>query len=171
MDKTFYARCYFYECTVVSDNDNLTLDAVTNLDVWIECIPWMWGELLETKSDTLLLVIEVENNDLDLLVKFYHLVWIAYAAPREVCDMYKTVNTAQVNEYTVRSDVLNNTFINLTLLKLRHNLSLLSFELSLDKCLVRNDNVTELLIDLHDLEFHCLAYENIVVADWMYINL
>ena len=67
----------------------------------------MRSELLQTEGNALLLVVEVEDNDIDLLVEFDNLVWIVYAAPRQVGDVDESVNTAQVNEYTVRSDVLN----------------------------------------------------------------
>ena len=69
MDETLNTRLYLNECTVVSDNDNLTSYVVTNLQVWIESIPWVRSELLQTKSDALLLVVEVEDNDIDLLVE------------------------------------------------------------------------------------------------------
>ena len=171
MDQTLYARSNLNECTVVSDNDNLTLDVVTNLNVRVESIPWVWGELLETKSDTLLLLIEVDDNNVDLVVESNNLVWIAYAAPREVCDVDESVNTTEVNEYTIRCDILNSTLENLTLLKLRDDLLALSLELCLDECLVRNNNIAELLIDLNNLELHCLAYEYVVVTYWVYVNL
>ena len=50
--------------------------------------------------------------------------------------MDKSVNTAEVNEYTVTCDVLDCTLKNLSLLKLTDDLALLLLELSLDKCLV-----------------------------------
>ena len=97
MDQTLYARSNLDECTVIGHNDNLALDNVANLEVGIQRIPWVRSELLETKSDTLLLIIKVKNNNVDLLVKLNDLLRIAYAAPAEVCDMDKTVNTAQVD--------------------------------------------------------------------------
>lgn len=36
---------------------------------------------------------------------------------------------------------------------------------------MRNDNIAELLIDFNNLEFHCLAYELVVVAYRMDVNL
>jgi hypothetical protein len=81
VDEAFYARSNLYECTIVGDDNNLTLHMVADLEVRIECIPWMRSELLQTESDTLLLVVEVKDNDLDLLVELNHFVRIAYAAP------------------------------------------------------------------------------------------
>ncbi len=131
----------------------------------------MWSELLQTEGNTLLLVVEVENNNIDLLVELNYLMRIVYAAPRKVGDMDESVNTAEVNEYTVRSDVLNGTFEDLTLLKLADDFFLLCFQLSFDKSLVRNYYIAELLIDLHNLEVHGGAYELVVVAYGVNVNL
>ena len=81
MDKTLYARLNLNECTVVGNEDNLTLNLVTNLEVCIECIPRVLAELLETKSDSLLRLIEVEDNDVDLLVKSNNFLWVVDTAP------------------------------------------------------------------------------------------
>ena len=78
----------------------------------------MRGKLLQTESDALLLVVEVEDDNVNLLIELDNLVRIADAAPREIGDVDESVNTAQVNEYTVRSDVLDGTFENLTLFEL-----------------------------------------------------
>ena len=69
MDEAFYARSDFDECTVVSEDDDLTLDLITHLKVSVEAIPRMWLELLEAKSDTLLSFVELKDNDIELLVK------------------------------------------------------------------------------------------------------
>ena len=53
VDETFYARSHFDECTVVSEDNDLTLDLVAHLEVSVEAIPGMWLELL-IQSDTLL---------------------------------------------------------------------------------------------------------------------
>ena len=96
----------------------------------------MWSELLQTESDAVLFVVEVEDNHVDLLVELNHLVRIIYAAPREVGDMDESVNTTEVNEYAVRSDVLNSTLEDLTLLELTDDFLLLSLKFLLDKSLV-----------------------------------
>ena len=171
MNQTLNTRLNLNECTVVGDNNNLTLYVVTNLEVSIQSIPGMWGELLQTEGDATLLVVEVEDYNIDLLVELNYLVRIVYAAPRQVCDVDESVNTTEVNEYTVRSDVLNGTLKNLTLLKTADDLLLLSLELLLDESLVRYNNVAELLVNLNNLELHSLAYELIVVAYGVNVNL
>ena len=80
VNQTLNTRLNLNECTVVSENDNLTLHVVTNLEVSIQSIPRMWGQLLQTESDTLLLLIEVEDNNVDLLVELNNLLRIVDAA-------------------------------------------------------------------------------------------
>ena len=93
-------------------------------------------KLLETEGDSLLVLIEVENNDVNLLIERYNLLRMIDPAPREVCDVDETVNTAQVNEYAVVGDVLDSTLKHLTFLEFADDLALLSLDFSLDKCLV-----------------------------------
>ena len=81
VDKAFNARCDFNKCTIVSHNHYLALNLVTYLEVRIEGIPRMRSELLETEGDTLLLFVEIEDNNVELLVEFHNFVGIVYAAP------------------------------------------------------------------------------------------
>ena len=131
----------------------------------------MRGELLETKSDALLFFIEVEDNHVELLVKLYDFAGIIYAAPRQVGDVDETIYATQVDKYAVGSDVLDSTFEHLALLELRNDFLLLGFEFGLDECLMRHYHILVLLVDLDYLELHRLAYEYVVVADGLHVNL
>ena len=131
----------------------------------------MSRKLLQTQCDTLLGVVEVEDHDLNLLVERHDLFGMVHAAPRKVRDVDQTVHTAQIDEYAVRSDVLDGTFENLALFEFRHDDLLLGLKLGLDERLVRNDHVAELLIDLDDLEFHGLVHVYVVVADRLHVDL
>ena len=133
MDQALNARSNLNECAVVGHDDNLTLNMVADLEFSIQSIPRMRSELLQTESDALLLLVEVEDNHVELLVEFHNLVRIADAAPAEVCDVYETVDTTQVDEYTIGSDVLDGTLQHLTLLQLGDDLALLGFELGFDE--------------------------------------
>ena len=139
MDQTLYTRLDLYECTVVGNNDYLALHVIAYLQVCIESVPWMWSELFQTESNALLLVIEVEDNDIDFLIELYYLMRIVYATPREVCNVDESVNTAEVNEYTIVGDVLDCSFENLAFFEFADDLALLLLELSLKESLVRND--------------------------------
>ena len=131
----------------------------------------MGHELLQTEGDALLLVVEVEDNHVELLIELEHFFGVAYASPREVGDVDKTVHAAEVDEHTVAGDVLDSTFEYLTLFELGDDFALLLFKFGFDECFMRYDNVLELLVDFHNLEFHGLAHEHVVVADGAYVDL
>ena len=85
--------------------------------------------------------------------------------------MDETINTAQIDEYTISGDVLNSTFEYLAFLQLADDFLLLLFEFCLDESLVAYNNIAVFLVDLNNLEFHCLSNEYVVVADGLNINL
>ena len=85
--------------------------------------------------------------------------------------MDESVHTAEVNEYAVCCDVLDCSLKNLAFLKLGNDFFLLCLEFCFNECLVRNYDIAELLIDLHDFELHCLANKLVVVAYWVNVNL
>ena len=128
-------------------------------------------ELLQAESDTLLLIVKVKDNNVKFLVELYYLARIVDTTPRKVCNMNQAVNATEVDEHTIRSDVLDSTFKYLTFFKLSNNFFLLLFEFCFDKSLMRNDNILEFLIDFHNLEFHSLSYKHIVVTDRLNVDL
>ena len=85
--------------------------------------------------------------------------------------MDETIYATQVDKYAVGSDVLDSTFEHLALLELRNDFLLLGFEFGLDECLMRHYHILVLLVDLDYLELHRLAYEYVVVADGLHVNL
>ena len=151
MDKTLDTGLDLNEGAVVSDQDNLTLDSVTDLDILVEIVPRMRSELLVTEGDPLLAGIELLDDDLDLLVQGDNLLRIVDSTPAEVSDVDETVNTTEVNEDTVVGDVLDSTLKDLSLLELADELSPAGLLLSLEESLVRDNDIAELLIALDDL--------------------
>ncbi len=171
VDKTFHAGSHFEECTVVGHNHYAAFNLVADLEVGVEGIPGMGLELLETEGDTFFLVVEVQDNDIELLVELDNFAGVFHAAPGEVGDVDKAVDTAEVDEHTVGGDVLHSAFEYLTLLQLGDDFALLGFQFGFDECLVRYNHVLELFVDFHNLEFHGLANEHIVVADGLHVDL
>ena len=171
VDETLYTWLDLNECAVVSDEDYLTLDGVADLDVLVEVVPWMWSQLLVTKGDPLLLRVEFLDDDLDLLVEGDDFLRVVDPAPRQIGDVDETVNTAEVDEYTLVGDVLDSSFKDLSLLELADELSPTLLLLCLEEGLVGNDDVAELLVDLDDLEVHGLVDICIVVADRLDVDL
>ena len=171
VDQTFYAGSNLHECAIVGHNHNFAFDFVADLDLGSQSIPGMGLKLLETEGDALLLVVEVEDNHIKLLVELYNLLGMAYAAPGKVGDVDKTIDTAQVDEHTVGSDVLDSAFEHLTLFEFGDDFAFLLLKLGLDESLVAYNNIAEFGVDLHNLEFHGLADEDIVVADGFHVDL
>ena len=131
----------------------------------------MRGELLQAESDTFLAFVEAKDNDIDFLVELDNLFRIGDATPREVGDVDETVHAAEIDECTVRNDVLDRTFENLTLFELADDLVLLGFDFGLDESLVGNHHVLVLVVDLDHLEFHSLVNIDVIVADGLDIDL
>jgi hypothetical protein len=171
MDETLYAGSDFNKCSVFSHDNYAAIDFIADFELFAECVPWMGLELLETKCDALLLVVEVENNDIEFLVELHNLFGMAYAAPGEVGDVNETVYAAKVDENAVGGDVLDGAFEYLTLFEFRDDLALLSFELGLDECFVADNDIAVFLVDLDNLELHSLANEDIVIADGTNVDL
>ena len=171
MDETLDTGLDLHECTVVGDKDHLALDGVTDLEVGVEVVPRMGSKLLVAEGDPLLLRVELLDDHLDLLVEGDNLFGIVDPSPGKVGDVDETVNTAEIDEYTVVGDVLDGSFKDLSLLELADELSPALLLLCLEKSLVGYDDVAELLVDLDDLEVHCLVDISIVVADRLDVNL
>ena len=85
--------------------------------------------------------------------------------------MYQAVNTTQVDEYTIRSDILHSAFQYLAFFKFRHDLSFLLFKFSFNQCFMGNNYVFVFVVDLYHLEFHGLVNINIVITDRFHIDL
>ena len=171
MDKTFHTGHDLHKSAVVSDDDHFTFDLVTNLQIGIEFLPRLRSELFETQGDTFLTFFEVEDNDVDLLVELNHFGRMVDTAPREVGDVDKAVQTAEIDECTVRNNVLDSTFEDLSDFEFADDFSFLSFDFSLDEGLVGNDDILVVVVDLHNLELHGLADIDVKVADLLHINL
>ncbi len=93
-----HAGLYLYESTVVGHNHYAALTWSPTLRCLVQIVPGMGYKLLDTESDALLLVVEVEDNDLDVLIKLNNLVGIRNTTPAEVGDVDETVHAAEVHE-------------------------------------------------------------------------
>src|SRR5699024_5387727 len=78
---------------------------------------------------------------------------------------------AQIDEYTIGSDILDSSFEYLSFFEFGDNFFLLLFELGFDKSFVRNNHILEFLIDFNNFEFHSFTYEYIVVTDRLNVDL
>ena len=91
--------------------------------------------------------------------------------PWQVCDMHKSINTTQIDKHTIRSDVFDSSFEYLSFFELWDDFFLLFFNVCLDKCLVRYNNIFELMIDFDNLKFHVFIHILIIITYWLHIDL
>ncbi|MPM24463.1 hypothetical protein SDC9_70945 [bioreactor metagenome] len=128
-------------------------------------------KLFQTESNTFFAFVEIENNHIEFLIKLHDFFRTVDTSPTEVGDVDKSVDTTQIDEYTVGCNVFDCSFKNLTFFELGNDLSLLGFEFVFDKGFVRYNNVFEFIVDLDDFEIHDLSDKNVVIADWLHVNL
>src|SRR5262249_36963722 len=114
----FYARHDLQEGAVIFDIDDLALDDRAFLDVLRQHVPGMRGELLQTKADTFLAIVEIQYDDLQFLIQLQHLARVADAAPTDIGDIQQAVQTAQIHKGAEVGDILDRTFQYLTLFQL-----------------------------------------------------
>jgi len=81
------------------------------------------------------------------------------------------IDAAEVDKDPIRGDVLYNAFQHLPFLELADDLLFLFFNIGFDKCLMRHHHVLELLVDLHHLKFHGLAYILVVIPNGLHVDL
>ena len=52
-------------------------------------------QLFQAEGDTLLVLVEVKHNDVDLLVEFQDFAWVRDTAPADIGDVQQTVDATQ----------------------------------------------------------------------------
>ncbi|MNS97975.1 hypothetical protein D3C72_1323250 [compost metagenome] len=87
------------------------------------------------------------------------------AFPRHVGDVQQAINATQINECTVVSEVLNDTFNFHAFLQVFQQLIALCAVLGLDNGTTRNNNVVTLLVKLDNFELKLFAFEVQSVAN------
>ena len=85
--------------------------------------------------------------------------------------MDETVNSAEIDEYSVVGDVLDNALEHLSLLKLADELGAPLLLLRLEESLVGDDYVAELLVYLDNLAVDGLVDILVIVADGLDVDL
>ncbi len=131
----------------------------------------MWRQLLRSKRNSLLVVVKVEDYDIELLIQFNQLLWVVDTAPRHVGDVNKSIDASEIDEYAVRSDVLDCSFQYLSFLKSANDDAFLLFELGFNQGLVGYNYVFKFLVDFDNFEIHLLSNVNVEVTDWLHVNL
>jgi hypothetical protein len=171
MQQPLYSRIYLYKSAIIGYYNNFAANFITNFYSLFKRIPRMRSKLFKAKSNTFLAVVEIKDYNLYLFVKLNYLFRMINTSPRQIGDVNKPINTAEVNKHTISCDIFNSTFEHLALFELRNNFGFLLLKLTFDKRFMRNNNVFKFMIDLYNLEFHHFININIIIAYGLHVNL
>ena len=81
VDETLDTLLDLDEGTVVGHRNDLTLNAIIELITILDLCPWMRRELLHAERDTLLVLVEIKNDDRNGLIELDDLRRMRYTAP------------------------------------------------------------------------------------------
>src|SRR4051812_8092952 len=101
VDQAFDARLQFDERAVVGDVGHATLEAGADRIFRFDALPRIVEQLLHAERDTMGLVVDLDDLHLHRLTDIEHFGRVIDATPRNVGDMEKTVDAAEINERTV----------------------------------------------------------------------
>ena len=130
VQQSLNTRCNFNESTIISYNNNLSFDSSSLNEVFRHRIPWVSCQLFHTKRNSSLVVIKIENNHIQLLIQFDQFFRVIHAAPRHIRDVDQSIDATQINKHTVRSDVFDGAFQDLSFFEATNNDSFLLLKFS-----------------------------------------
>src|SRR5215471_3970899 len=107
VDQAFDARLELDERAVVGDVGDAAGEARTQRVLGLDALPRVIQQLLHAERDAVRLVVDLDDLDLHGLADAEHLGRMVDAAPRDVGDVQKAVDAAEINECTVIGDVLD----------------------------------------------------------------
>ena len=171
MHKTFNTVFKFYEGTVISDVGNLTFELGTDWVLGFDRIPRIVRKLLHAKADAL--SFRVDANDLYFhgFADRQHFTWVVHTAPADVSDVQQAVDTAEVNEGTIVSDVLNNTLNRITFFDLTHQFSALTCTILFKNSAAAYYDITTTTVHFQNLERLLDVHQRRYVTDWANVYL
>ena len=171
VDQAFDARLKLHERTVVGDVGDAAGKARIERIFRLDALPRIVEQLLHAERDTVGLVVDLDDLDLDRLADGQHLGRMVDATPRDIGDVQQAIDAAEVDERTVIGDVLDDTVDHLTLFEVLHQfLALLGAGLFQNRA-SRHHDVAATAIHLEDLERLRIVHQRSDVADRADIDL
>ncbi len=137
----------------------------------LDALPRIVEQLLHAERDTVGLVVDLDDLDLDRLTDGEHLGRVVDAAPRDIGDVQQAVDAAEVNERTVIGDVLDHAVDDLTLFEVLHQFLTLFGAGLFENRATRHHDVAAAAIHLEDLERLRVVHQRSDVADRTDVHL
>src|SRR5690606_20234197 len=126
---------------------------------------------LHAERDTVALVVDANDLDLDGLADREHFGRVVHATPCDIGDVQQAVNAAEVNERTVIGDVLDDAVNNLALFELLDDFRTLFGARFFENGTTRDNDVAATLVHLEDLEGLGNVHQRRDIADRTDVDL
>ena len=147
----------FDERTIGKYVDHLAADLGTDRETLIDVVPWTRLSLFQAERDTLALLVNLENLDIDLLLHRQDLTGMIDTTPGHVSDVEQSIDPSEIDEGAEISDVLDDSRAHLGKFDLVHEIRLHLIATLLEKFATTHDDVHPWLVDLDDLAFEITA--------------
>ena len=150
VNETFDAFFKLDKRAVGHDVDDRAVNARSNGILLFDVDPRRIGQLLEAEGDLFLLVIDVQDDDFDLLIKGDDFARIGYATIAHVGNVKQTVDSAKIDKGAEIGDILDGTFATLPDFEFVEEQGLLGGAFFFDESATANDDVATSAVDLED---------------------
>src|SRR5690349_10828821 len=171
MDETFNARLELNKRTVISNACNASTHTRTNRKTFLDAGPRIGQQLLVTERHALAVTIKLQHFDLDRVADFEELIRVLKPSPRHISHVQQAIDTAEVNECTVVSQVLDLALDHDVFFDLLKRLIFPASVLLLDNGFARQHNIGPLAVELDHFGFNDLVAQAVEVAHRTNINL
>src|SRR5690554_203847 len=116
VNQTFYSGNNFQKCSVIFNVHDGSLHFAPFDNGFIQDIPWMWLQLLESQRNSFLVLVKVKYDHIYFLIEFKYFARMTYSTPGNIGDIQQTINSTQIHKCTKIREVLDNPFQHLTFL-------------------------------------------------------
>ena len=158
VDQTLEAVADADEGAEVDELGNGAVDDVANLEVGDRGVPRIRLELADRQADATALVVYVDDFGLDLVADLVAGLGVVDLVPRQFALVHETVDPAQVDEDTERSDRAYGSGDLLAHLQAAEEFVALLAPLLVQRNLLREDQAVGLAVDFEDLEAELAAH-------------
>src|SRR4051812_15162435 len=171
VDQAFDAWLQFDERAVVGDVGDAAGEARVERILRLDALPRIVQQLLHAERDTVGLVVDLDDLDLDGLADGEHLGRVIDPAPGDIGDVEQAVDAAEINERTVIGDVLDHAVDHLALFEVLHQFLALLGAGFFENRAARHHDVAAAAIHFQDLERLRIVHQRRDVADRADIDL
>ena len=163
VDEAFDALFELDEDAVVDDADDFAFNFAARGIFFRGVHPGIGHQLLQAEGNALLFFVELQNDDVELLLRLYDIRRVLDAAPAEVGEMEQAIDAAEIDEGAVFGDVFHVAVDNLTFGERFHQLGALGVQLFFEKSAAADDDVAAAAVQLGDADLDFGAGEIVEV--------